>query len=494
MTIAGELALWMAGLFAIWVVVASIAGISTGRAALISSGARGLVATAFMLAVATLGIVYALVSRDYSLAFASATTSHALPGPYAAAALWSARAGAALLLALGIALPAAVVGSLQIAPRQSLLLAVLGGALSIVLAPILVSNALFERLATVAAEGGGLSPHLQSPFMLVQPPLIALGYGLALVHGSSVLVSVGARLDHARWQAIAQRFGVAAWVVVGLASLAALRWAYHEPLVEGAWLKRVTHDGSLWLWLAAGGSVAASHWRSRRALSVRAALAVIVIGLVAMSAIVWPLAVVERFALLVGSRGGIVGGVAILGLAMAAWAAGRRRSDPAAEVSRTRVGRLPLAIAGVGFALLVFAVIGVRTRSAHEVRLRDGVAIDLRDPQGRRWRLVSQGVSSYQLRNRDVRALAVELWRDGRLQGLVTSERWQAIERNGRLLGDPVTTTGVRGTALMDVRLTLAQTADGFTTARIVFEPFALWLWIGGTLLLLGGARAAVPR
>jgi cytochrome c-type biogenesis protein CcmF len=62
----------------------------------------------------------------------------------------------------------------------------------------------------------------------------------------------------------------------------------------------------------------------------------------------------------------------------------------------------------------------------------------------------------------------------------------------GRLIGTPSVKTGFKE----DVYLTITRlpdTPDGEVTLRVMIQPMALWLWIGGGVMAFGTVLAAWP-
>ncbi|HYD51181.1 MAG TPA: cytochrome c-type biogenesis CcmF C-terminal domain-containing protein [Gemmatimonadaceae bacterium] len=489
MTVLGEIALWLALLFATWSAVVAPIGAAAGRHALVASAARGLAATSLMTVLAAAGVIAALARRDYELAFAAATTSHDLPTVYAIAALWAAPAGAALVLALPVAAAGAVVAlsSRRASPWAIALVAL---AVLLCLGPLCFTNALYERLPWVAADGQGLAPRLQSAYLLIVPPLSAIGYGLLVPYLLLEVGSLVVRHDDAHSRRLARQVALLGWAVLGASALVALRWAYLDPVWWDQWPERVLTDGSLVAWLTVGGCLAAT---GRRAV---AALAVPAVAAVAVAASVSPLGLLEGASDALRGTAGAALVVLTLALAAVAW----RAHPPAPSTTRggrasTLARRVGLGFVAAGVVAVAVGLAGRGARVDREARLETGRAAELTDPRGARWRLVSQGVSRYQSRNRDVTALAVMVGPAGDAASLVTAERWQVLDRRGQTRGEPVSVAGVRTTPTMDVRLLLETDVAGSADVRVGFEPFALLVWIGGTLLLVGGAAAlAVER
>ena len=58
-----------------------------------------------------------------------------------------------------------------------------------------------------------------------------------------------------------------------------------------------------------------------------------------------------------------------------------------------------------------------------------------------------------------------------------------------------VTESAIRSTLADDVWITLeGWDEDGVATLRVLINPLVLWIWIGGTVVVLGGIIAFWPE
>lgn len=490
MIAAGEIALWMAMLFAVWGVVAAASGLATHRGALHVSASRALPASAGMLAIALAGVVAALVRDDFSIAYVASVSSHDLPARYAVAAVWSAPPGAALLVALLVACGGALLLAGLRGRVRALATALVGVLLLALLLPLCARDLIFARLSSVPSDGAGLPPELQTPFFLAQAPIAAAAWALTAVHAALALAAAlcdsGAHARRARWAALI------GWLLAGCAVLVSARWAYHEPAWANRWATRPLADGSLLAWVAIGASGAA--WTAHRSWATRLAAPLALIALVCagVACAVSPLGLAGSTRELL-ARGVSLSVVAVpVGLAALAWLRVRPGLD--APPPRRAARRGGVALAAIGTVLVLLALVGQQRRLERDVMIADGRPTEVRGPDGVTWTLVGQGVSRFQRENGDVSQLVVELSHDRARAGLLSSERWQAIDLRGRLRGDPVGVVGVRNGVRYDVTLSLIEPSDGGARARVSFEPWAALAWVGGALVLLGGAAALWPR
>ncbi|MEX2179085.1 MAG: cytochrome c-type biogenesis CcmF C-terminal domain-containing protein [Gemmatimonadaceae bacterium] len=158
--------------------------------------------------------------------------------------------------------------------------------------------------------------------------------------------------------------------------------------------------------------------------------------------------------------------------------------------NRRRYGGL---VVHAGIALLFAAFAGLPFRAAFDVRLTAGQAWETADPYGARWRFVSQGVSTSASLNREITAVALEAWRDGKPMGLIKSEKRQYVDGQRRPIFEPRTEAGIRTDARQDVYVVLAGIRADAAEMRIHFNPLVVWVWVGGGVLALGALIVMWP-
>ncbi len=151
-------------------------------------------------------------------------------------------------------------------------------------------------------------------------------------------------------------------------------------------------------------------------------------------------------------------------------------------------------IVHAGIVMLFAAFAGMAFRKEFDVSLTSGQAFEATDPFGRRWRFVSQGVSTSQSLNREITAVALEVWRDGANVGLIKSEKRQYFDTRGRPTFEPSTEVGIRTDARLDTYIVLAGVRDDAAELRITFNPLVVWVWLGGALMAIGGIVVMWPQ
>src|SRR5512141_489583 len=105
--------------------------------------------------------------------------------------------------------------------------------------------------------------------------------------------------------------------------------------------------------------------------------------------------------------------------------------------------------AGVVVVFCGFA--GLAFKRESDLTLKPGDSRALVDPYGHKWTFVSQGISRYDVLNRQVTAIALDVRRDGQPAGVMTSEKRQHVDSRGEPTFEPSTEVGIRTSPREDV-------------------------------------------
>jgi cytochrome c-type biogenesis protein CcmF len=251
-TVVGELSLWIALLMAIWGATVSFAGGNSRRLDLIRSGERALYAAFLFTALTSIGLWYALFTRDFSFSYVASQISANMPNVYVFTAFWSGQAGSMLFWALILSFySAAAVWTNRNANRE--LMPWVTGTLATVLTFFLVTIAFkanpYSRLDWLPLDGRGMNPQLQNPGMAIHPPMLYLGYvGTTIPFGFATAALASRRLD-AEWLTAVRRWTIISWFFLTLGIVLGMWWAYVELGWGGYWAWDPVENSSFLPWL-----------------------------------------------------------------------------------------------------------------------------------------------------------------------------------------------------------------------------------------------------
>jgi cytochrome c-type biogenesis protein CcmF len=262
--IAGSVALLAALFTAVFAFLAGIIGIAARRTAFTRAARYSLLATFPAVSLATVSLAYSLVSNNFSMSYVAEHSSRALPFWYQMAALWAGQEGSLLFwswllsIFVFIALLANRSKHLELMPTVSIILA--GIQSFFLLLNIFVSNP-FAVLGVVGpagaahlvtlTDGHGLNPLLQSPEMVLHPPLLYLGYTGFAVPFAFALAAMFRRDATGAWIHITRQWTMVAWSFLGVGILLGAHWAYAVLGWGGYWAWDPVENASLLPWLTA---------------------------------------------------------------------------------------------------------------------------------------------------------------------------------------------------------------------------------------------------
>ena len=151
----------------------------------------------------------------------------------------------------------------------------------------------------------------------------------------------------------------------------------------------------------------------------------------------------------------------------------------------------------VHVAVLIYfvAFAGMAFKREQEATLKPGDSVEMSSPFGHTYRFTHMGISQYEALNRIVSAATVEVTKDGRSLGLMTSEKRQHVDSFKRPTFEPSTEVGIRSNLQEDVYIVFAGAVNGTEEAvyRFNINPLVWWVWFGGFVLALGGILTMWP-
>jgi cytochrome c-type biogenesis protein CcmF len=249
----GRGALVLALLLAIWAAVAGMLGATRHDRRLQGSARRALYMLAASLLVADAVLMSAIIRHDFSFRVVYETTERDLPFGYLVTSFWASQAGSLLLWVSVLTGFAVVVLRTNRRKNGELMPWVTGilGAIATFFLVVLVAAADPFATQPAPADGAGLNPSLQNPYMIAHPPSLYLGYvGLAVPYAFCMAALLARRAD-ARWIVATRRWTLASWGFLGVGMLLGAHWAYVEVGWGGFWAWDPVENAALMPWLVA---------------------------------------------------------------------------------------------------------------------------------------------------------------------------------------------------------------------------------------------------
>jgi cytochrome c-type biogenesis protein CcmF len=207
----------------------------------------------------------------------------------------------------------------------------------------------------------------------------------------------------------------------------------------------------------------------------------------------------DVWALMAIAIGGFVAATVVQEFARGARARHRQYGEPIALAVGRLIARNRRRYGGyvvhIGMVVLFVAFTGMAFKTETEATLRPGESVSLRSPYGYTYTFTHLGVSQYESLNRLVTAATVEVFRNGKKIGLLSTEKRQHVDAAGRPTFEPSTEVGIRSDMREDLYTVLAGVVNGTEQAvyRFTINPLVWWVWYGGMIIALGGVIVMWP-
>ena len=127
---------------------------------------------------------------------------------------------------------------------------ILGGVITFFAFMLVAVSSPFATQAA-PADGAGLNPSLQNPYMLAHPPMLYLGFVGLTIPFAFAMGALAARRSDELWIVVTRRWTLVAWTFLGFGQLLGAHWAYVEVGWGGYFAWDPVENAALMPWLAA---------------------------------------------------------------------------------------------------------------------------------------------------------------------------------------------------------------------------------------------------
>lgn len=249
----GSISITVALVVAVYTMVAGFVGARRNIPELAESARNGVFLFGGLMTLAVLCLLYALVTRDFSVSLVANHSSRDLPIlPYTITALWSGQNGSLLFWSWILSLYSVVVMVVRWQSDRALMpyVAAVVMVVQTFFAFLLTFVALpFAKMEMIPADGAGLNPILQHPLMAIHPPLLYLGFvGFTIPFAFAMAALLSGQLNNS-WLTATRRWTLIPWLFLGLGLLIGGRWAYDVLGWGGYWGWDPVENSALMPWL-----------------------------------------------------------------------------------------------------------------------------------------------------------------------------------------------------------------------------------------------------
>ncbi|MCK4722442.1 MAG: cytochrome c biogenesis protein CcsA, partial [Dehalococcoidia bacterium] len=248
----GYVALVIALPVAIFSAAASVVGARVGSRRLAEGGRSSILAVFGLFTLALAIILYAFITKDFSLKIVAGHASRDLPAVYTLSALYADKAGSIFFWGWLVSLSAVWLALQKRAnhrPLMSYALSILAIVETFFLALVTFGVNVFERHPSPPVDGFGLNPLLQNFGMLVHPPLLYMGFAGFAVVFALMMAALITRSSGGAWLSQVRSWTLFAWCVLGLGNLIGMWWSYNELGWGGYWAWDPVENAGLMPWL-----------------------------------------------------------------------------------------------------------------------------------------------------------------------------------------------------------------------------------------------------
>jgi len=240
---------------ACYAAMASIVGARRRSNRLVESGIGAFYLTAAMMTVASALIVHAFVTGNYAIKYVDRYSDAAQPLFYKLTSYWGGLDGSIMFWVFLLAVFGAVAVRTNRESHRELIPYVVA-TIAIVemffLFLMVIHNNPFETYLTQApADGRGLNPLLQNPYMVIHPPSLYIGFvGMTIPYAFGMAALVTGYLDDS-WLRAVRRWTMVSWLFLSFGLVLGMIWAYEELGWGGYWGWDPVENAGLLPWFTA---------------------------------------------------------------------------------------------------------------------------------------------------------------------------------------------------------------------------------------------------
>lgn len=246
----GYIALVIGFVLSLYAIAGQLLGKRLGHQRLVKSARGAVLSVAIMATIASLALIYLLVSNDFSIKYVYDYTSTDLPLSYKVSALWAGNGGSLLLWLWVLTVYTAIVTySDKIEELTSYVSVILTANAAFFLFILSFISNPFEKLNYNPAEGAGMNPMLRNFGMVMHPVTTYLGYVGFAVPFAFAMAALIVRNTDDRWIKITRKWTILAWMFLTLGNLYGAQWAYVELGWGGYWAWDPVENASFIPWL-----------------------------------------------------------------------------------------------------------------------------------------------------------------------------------------------------------------------------------------------------
>src|ERR687886_679680 len=267
----GQITIVGACALAVYAALSSLIGVRLRVRELVASGQNAAYGVTALITAASLTLIAALATHDFSLRYVWDHSSRAMPQDLVLAAFYSGQQGSLLYWAWTLSIFAAIVFWQQrrpgphrvFMPYVVAVLMVIETFMCLLLGFVATP---FETLPRIPIDGVGLNPLLYDEGLRIHPPMLLAGLmSWSVPFAFAIAALATGRLGN-EWVALSRRYAVGGWVVLGLGNVLGAWWAYHVLGWGGYWGWDPVENVALMPWLVGTAFIHSIQMQERRGM------------------------------------------------------------------------------------------------------------------------------------------------------------------------------------------------------------------------------------
>jgi len=203
------------------------------------------IATASLI-VSSVLLYYLLLTHSFQYSYVAHYSSRSLPMLYLISSFWAGQEGTFLLWALMVALM-----GLVLIKKQGIVSGYAPGLVSLFIAfmhLLMMVKSPFETTPVAPADGAGMNPLLQDPWMAIHPPILFVGYAASIFPFALAMAGLATR-RYDGWKSYGFRWTLFSATTLGAGIIIGGFWAYEVLGWGGYWGWDPVENSSLVPWL-----------------------------------------------------------------------------------------------------------------------------------------------------------------------------------------------------------------------------------------------------
>lgn len=252
MTTIGQFSLLIAFAVSLYTIIVYLVAAKSGNENQLVSGENSVYILTGLLALASAALIYAFVTRDFSIQYVANYSSRDLSLFYTISSFWAGQKGSLLLWSIVLSVFSSIV-SIQNRHKNRELIPYVMVILHVVIAFFIFlmnfSTNPFEKSFETPVDGHGLNPMLQNPAMMFHPPTLYLGYvGFTVPYAFAMAALITGKLSDV-WIVTTRKWTLLSWFFLAMGNLLGAQWAYVELGWGGYWAWDPVENASFMPWL-----------------------------------------------------------------------------------------------------------------------------------------------------------------------------------------------------------------------------------------------------